>query len=462
MFVNLDGKFRRCRASAMNRTSEGASTRRSCRVVIPEAIPSKNKGEAAILEGIIESLKLGGPFDLTVYSPPSWLHDDTINSRGLYQVVSGLNLFGFASTALSRCRAESFKPWGILLLFSLLHCISKRLACRCFRDSLLQSFSDADIILAGHDGMLTPEHFYLAFASRILGRPLALFGGSHGMQGRRRFRIRKYLQCLIKWSFLVTVRDSRAKAFFVENDVPAGSIEVFPDPAVLLRPCEDDRVHAILEKERVACSSLVPLFGLIPVGGGIVFDSSFVHERDRQRKHRLRVELWRDLVMHLLNATPAHFLFLPHCVGPGVHNDDRLMSRDVYDAIPHQSDRLTLIETEYPPDELKGLMRRCEFVVGERAHGLIGAASAGTPCFALTTTADLRMHEIVNGTFGLPTYNLDDPDGVQLARVVADAWSRRDETRSALIARVAAVRAEALRAAHLLNSRIAEATRGHA
>jgi polysaccharide pyruvyl transferase WcaK-like protein len=431
------------------------------RVIIPEAIPSKNKGELAILGGIREALNYYGPYELAVYSPLSLITDDTRNSNGHYRVVGGINLFGkddsTSDIPIPRTRMHFFRTWGVLLAFSLLHRVSKRMAKRWFKDPLLDAIANADLILAGHDGMLTPYDFYLALAARIMKKPLALYGGSHGLRGRQKLRIRKYFQYMINRAILCTVRDPRAKEFFVANGIAPDKVQVFPDPAVLLKSCEDARARDILKAENIPQPEDAPLYGLIPVQvarGGRFMRESFISEDNPENKYRRYIQLWIEIVQHLLSVTNAHLIFIPHCLGPSENDDDRRMSRTIYDALSGDKSRLTLVENEYSASELKGIMKLCDYVSGERAHGLIGAFSAGTPCMALTTEGDLRMHYIMETMFERIVFDLTDPNMGELKNILAEEWNQRERTAQEMQRKVAEIRSEAIRAAELLSHRI--------
>ena len=427
------------------------------RVVIPEPIPSTNKGEAAILEGIRESLNLYGKYELTVYSPSAWIDDDRRNSAGNYRVVDGVDFFDFANafsgSPKPRGKVHFFRTWGRLLAFSLVHRFSKKLARRLFKDPLLEAIGDADLIMAGHNGLFGPRDFYFALVSKILNKPLALFGGGHDLRARERWKIRLYLQLMVKNALICTVRDATAKSILTANGVDSERVHVFPDPAIMLPPGEDSRVREILAEENVPTEG-VPLYGLIPVRGGIVSRTSFSGEPDPARKHALRVELWKEILLHLQETTNAHFIFLPHCIGPVARNDDRAMSRDVYDAIPGDKRRLTLIEAEYSAGDLKGVMKHCDFVLGERLHGLIGAVSAATPCMALSTKEDSRMHHMMEDFFDRKVYDLNDPDVCTLKDMLTDEWNRREETSLVMKQKAQELKAAAVQAAELLKERL--------
>lgn len=427
-------------------------------VLIPEPVPSLNKGELAILEGIRESLRVYGNVDLTVYSPPLFFRDDKRNASKQYSVVTGVDLYDLANNFLDhpvpRSRLHFFETWGRLYLFSFVNRISTKMAAVLFKDDFLKAIAGADLILAGHDGMMGAGQFHLVLAGRIMKKPVALFGGSNDNKGRGNIKTRKYLQYAINKSILCTVRDPGFREFLVVNGVSSEKVHLFPDPAVMLKPSDDDRVNGIFEIEGIPKHCEKPLYGLIPVRGGIVFDKAFSFEQDLVKKYRLRVELWVEILKHLLDITDAHFIFLPHCIGPVALNDDRMMSKEIYNNIPYAQDRMTFIKNEYSAAVLKGIIRSCEYVLGERAHGLIGSVSSATPCLALTVKEDLRMHWLMENMFGRKTFNLNDPDIHQLKELLTHEWDTRLSTASQMKAKSNEIHKEAIKAAELLAQKI--------
>lgn len=427
------------------------------RIVIPEPISSLNKGELAILGGLREALNICGEYELSVYSPPQWYDDDKRNSENKYNVISGVDLFDMGNQFLDRpeprTRMHFFKTWGKLLAFSISYRFARRLATVLLEDPLLESISNSDLILAGHDGVLGYNHFYLVLAAKIMGKPIALYGGGNDLKGKASYKVQKYFQFAINNSLLCTVRDPGTRNYLVQNGVLPEKVHLFPDPAVLLKPCDDSDVFRILQKEGIPFGNEKPLFGLIPVRGGIVFHKSFTFERDLQKKHGLRIKLWVDILEHLLKNTNAHFVFIPHCIGPVYQNDDRRMSRDIYDAVSNK-DRFTYIENEYNPSELKGILKHCAFVLGERTHALIGSVSVGTPCLALTTEEDLRMHYIMENMFGRKTYDLNNPNTEDVIRLLMSEWNNRPQIAEEMKEKAMQVHNEAYRSACLLKEAI--------
>ena len=428
------------------------------KVIIAEPIPSLNKGEAAILRGIQEALAVCGDVKLTLYSPSGWVETDKKRYKNGIAITSGVDLWdaenNFLENPVPRNRTHFFKTWGKLLLFSLMARVSKRFAVNLIKDDFLSSLADADLIIAGHDGMIGHSHFYIVLAAKIMNKPIALYGGGNDFKGRsKKLRVRKFLQFMANNSILFTIRDENTRDYLIVNDVDPNKVHLFPDPAVLLKPCSKARVDEILKIENIPATEK-PLFGLIPVRGGIVADKSFSSEPNPDKKHELRVKLWVDLLSHLLNTTNAHFVFLPHCIGPTFIFDDRRMIKDTYDAMPEGKDRITVINNEYSESELKGLMKRCDFILGERTHALIGAVSAAAPCMALTVEEDLRMHYIINKMFKRPTFNLNNPDVKELKKLLTEEWNNRKKTAADMAIEAEHLHKEALRAATMLKERI--------
>lgn len=432
-------------------------------VVLPEWVPSANKGEKAILEGLRVSLGICGDYKLTVYSPPRHFRQDSTNAHGRYDVVTGTDLHQKVARTEKQSKmlllGQFLWSWGRLYVYSLLTRCSRSLANWVFRDDLFRAMSGADLILAGHDGMLGPQQVHMVLACRIMGKPIALYGGGDDITGRQSYRVRKSLQLAVKHSLIYCVRDSGAQAFMLENGIANEDIHVIPDPAVLLEPCDPARVEQILEAEGVPRTFAKPLYGLIPAYGGIVARTSFSDAIDPDSKFHCRVQLWKGIVESLLKNTDAHIVFLPHCIGPLPRNDDRIMNRAIYDALESNRERCTIIDTEYMAAELKGIIRACQYCTGERTHALIGAVSVGTPCVALSVKEDLRMHWIIKGEFGRPVFDLNNPDAGQIEKALLAEWECRSQTRLKMSSQAADIKRRAIEAAHLLKSGVDSAVR---
>jgi len=434
------------------------------KIVIPETIASTNKGEAAILEGIRESLASLGEIHLVVFSPQSQLVDDRRNYSGRYEVLTGCCLDDLDKARYSGLAAWSWYHKSVmkLVLFSLIARISQRMARFLCSDELLNAMASADVIMAAHDGRMGPGQAFVVLASRIMGKPIALFGGGKGSTATNTWRTRRLLQFAVRHSILCTVRDRGTRKFLVAQGVPEEQVHLFPDPAVLLRPSSENRVREIMRKEHIPDPNRTPLLGLVPVIGGVVARRCFSEATDKTTRRLMRVELWVEIVMHLLQYTEAHLVLLPHTVGPGPENDDRVMCREIFGHLKDTQGRVTLVDNEYSPAELKRIMKCCQFVLSERAHALIGALTAGTPGMALTVQEDARMHDIVEGMFNMKAFDLNTPDITEMKNVLSSEWDNRQVTATRMTSSITKIHREATTAAQLLVERIRAALGGKA
>lgn len=429
------------------------------KVVIPEPITSLNKGEAAILRGIQVALSLNGEIDLTVYSPSSWLEVDRDRYEDEIKLVDGVDLIGcenaFLENPVSYGRMHYFSKWAKLIVYSFMARLSKKIAHYFIKDGLLSSMADSNLIIVGHDGMLSYNTFWTVLAAKIMQKPIAIFGsGNDGIGRSKKFRIRKFLQFAVNNSIICTVRDPNTKNYLIANGVNSNKVHIFPDPAFLLKPCDEERVNEIIRIESIPDVSDKPLFGLIPVMGGIVYDECFSFESDPVKRHALKVKLWVDILLHLIDTTDAHFIFIPHCIGPTDKNDDRRMSQDVYDGMPSGKDRFTVINTEYSESELKGLIKKCDYLLAERTHGLIGSVSVATPCLALTVKEDSRMHYIIEEMSKRLTFDINNPDVDALKNLLTQEWNNRKLTASKMTVEADQIHKDAMKAAEMLKDGI--------
>ena len=427
------------------------------RVVIPEPITSLNKGEKAILEGIRVALSVFSDVSLTLYSP--WYDDDRQRYSKEVDLVKGTDFFNvinmYSDTPRPFCRISYIKRWGRLVAFALAARISKSLASWLFKDDLLTALARADLIMIGHDGMFFCELFWFVLAGNIMSIPVTIYGvgsedgAGHVCTGWNK----KILQYAFNHTILNVIRDCGTRQCLINHGIEESKLELYPDTAILMRPCSDQRVREILQQENVPVDEKIPLFGLIPVRGGIVFEKSFVTVGGPKGKYELRIAFWVELVRHLLDHIDAHFIFLPHCIGPVTHNDDRIISREIADRIDNKKERITFIKAEYGAQELKGIVKWCGFILSERAHALIGAVSTATPCMALSVEEDQRMHNIVHKMFRRPVYNLNNPNIAELKRLIQSEWENRERTKAEMEGIAKQVLDEAWKASQLLKQR---------
>ena len=144
----------------------------------------------------------------------------------------------------------------------------------------------------------------------------------------------------------------------------------------------------------------------------------------------------------LLSRRPDVFVvFLPHAIEPGARNDLKA-AQDLAAVLEAPADSYHVMEDDLPARMFKGIIREGDFLIGQRAHSLIGSASVATPLVALIASNDKRTHDILGDMAGCQEQmlNMDelDPPAV-VARIVA-AIDGRDAIRSHLGQRMAEFR----------------------
>src|SRR5690606_10854849 len=90
------------------------------------------------------------------------------------------------------------------------------------------------------------------------------------------------------------------------------------------------------------------------------------------------LELIAKTIEHIVNEFHATIIFIPHVTGPKEENDDRRIAEDIYNLSPNK-DKIKLIREDYTPQEMKGIIGKCDLFIGARMHACIGALSMGVP-----------------------------------------------------------------------------------
>jgi len=99
-----------------------------------------------------------------------------------------------------------------------------------------------------------------------------------------------------------------------------------------------------------------------------------------------------NLIEKLMKETSARILLIPHTYGEkGDVESDPEASRQVYDALKDKNrDRLYLLTGEYKEFEIKGIIERCDFLIGSRMHACIAAISQAVPTAAVAYSKKFR------------------------------------------------------------------------
>lgn len=433
-------------------------------IFLPEELPWENKGEAAILFGMLEAFRELGPFRLTL---------PTVNPADLenYQAE---NLEVLRSSMVSR-RPITVGLWLAVFLGVVLVGRSawlRRLAHRHSR--ALAALLEADVILIGHDNFfayvgvrsLLRYLTMMAIAKRLSAR-LVVLGASIGPLSGQKYpvgtlarRVEEGFLSVVRPLFkhwvlervdLITLREEESLKFVDSLPVREPRRVITADLAFLMPEAPRDTV----------INELVRL-GLEPGGRllAITVDRWVAHrlgsrtaaDATRGEREARMVQMLARLVRHAVVRSGFQALLVPHATGPEPFQDDRTLLRAIRDRLD-DADSTFLLDFDAEPQLLKGLLGQAELVVGTRTHSLIAATSLGVPVLALTHPGRNKTNGIIGQQMGqmdslVDVESLWSPDA--LVPPFETALARAVESRTRLRERIPVVLAEARRNGTLL------------
>ena len=170
---------------------------------------------------------------------------------------------------------------------------------------------------------------------------------------------------------------------------------VGPDPAFAMEPVSSDEATGILGQSEFYCRARYasrPVVAVTVLEKGRVY-AGFRPDLRGQAKSRAHAAYLATVFDALIDEHHAFLLFLPHSVESDGSDIDA--AGHVTDQMKSGADDYMILEDDCRARLLKGIIRECDFVVGERTHSLIGSVSVGTPFMALTNRRDTRTHGII-------------------------------------------------------------------
>jgi len=350
-------------------------------ILIPEEIPSLNKGEAAILAGMMESFKLLDDQvkvsmfsiypgdDKQRYSPKI----DVIDARGIMPsdmiTMSGNSLQKILEIYISLCKHS---------LFAILHKILGFKATKIMRRKVWEAYSKSDIVIICHDSLFYPlYHPIVTLFCKFLGKQLVIYGATFNLtvkEGNFSF-IRKVLaKYLMKIVFtnvdLITLREELSYQLLQEIGVNSTHVYITGDFPFLLKPARENRVREIMKRESL--ENCNPIIGMTI--GQHKFRLIFSDINGPEKKYIKFIDTINQVINYLAESLNAIVVFIPHCIGPGNKLDDRIIDNEIYKKTKHK-DKVRVINQEYTPEDLKGLIGKFELFIGMRLHSVVDAVS---------------------------------------------------------------------------------------
>lgn len=425
-------------------------------IFICDNIPSLNKGEETILDGMLKGFEFLGNTQVAMLTarpeidrPRYQSKLRLININDSWLLNGGLNSGFLMKTVISIIILLQH------LIFAGFYRISKKLALRCFNSSIWHEYDRSDVLVEGHNGTFgiggdlgIPYYYlvYLPIFAKIIKKKIVFYGGSTCQARSSNLLVNTIYKLSLKSIDLVTLRDRESYQMLKGLNYNKNNIIVTADPAFLLQPINKNKARELLRKEGILHFNN-PLIG-ITVRNKIAFAASspFDSKWECFSKHNTILSEIFDTLTSLLCAT---VVFIPHCIGYGNELDDRIIASAVYERCTNKN-QVSMITNEYSAAELKGIIGCLDLFLGERLHSVVNAISMSVPSIAIGRKQDPRLDIIRMFGQSNAIYFVDNLDKSTLMDKIVQFWDARREIKKELEEQNASMQKKAMLNGQLL------------
>ena len=433
------------------------------KIFIAEEIPSLNKGEEAILYGFLETFKMLGDVEVSLFSlnpevdRANYANIRIINGMGDLHLLNNLQQRSTFIKVL-----ESTFALFQYLLFAIFCKVFGLNSVKIMKGEIWREYCKADLIIIGHDGtfsspftqVLVFSHICNIFLARLLRKPVvvyagdAIYGAYIGIFKKKLWTI--LAKFLLNKVDLITLREEISYEYLQKIGVSKLKIYVTADTAFLLKPAPEKRVREIMSQENIN-KNKEPIIGMTVTQ--IMFRYAFPRLRNPKEKYESYIKLMAQVVDYLIDTLGATVAFLPHCIGTGNKLDDRIPAKDIFQMAKNKP-KIKVIVNEYTASELKGVIGQFDLFIGERAHSVISSTSMYVPSLSITFSLDPRTHGIIGKMLGQEkwVYNIEKFDFNTLVSKINNLWLGREKAKRDLITKVDAVKKRAMLNGELLKN----------
>lgn len=423
------------------------------KIFIAEEAYSLNKGEAAIIFGMLESFKILGEVEVSLLSFHPILDKPRYSNR--VNVIDGIKDLHLMSGFNRSMIVKIFESIVVLLQylsFITLYKIIGLNALKIMKKEIWKEYCKSDLIIIGHDGGFSGSlgpvpflHLYSLFIAKNLKKPIAIYAGSAGIfKNKLQFVIAKFILNRVD---LITLRDETSYKYLQDIGINMTYTHLTADLAYLLPHAPPKRVRKIMLQEKINESD-GPLIGMTITRE--ICRMAFSDIENAEKRYQKSATLISQVVDYLIDRLNATIIFIPHCIGPTKELDDRTVANDICQLVKNKHG-VKVITKEYTPEELKGLIGQFDLFIGERLHAVVGAVTMYVP--AITILFPSHRNGIIASVLdekymcNIETIDLD----LLIAKIV-DALSKKEEIKRDLVDKVDAMKKRALLNGELLKN----------
>ncbi len=400
-------------------------------ILIADYVPIANKGEEAIVRGIEEMLSNGRPVSLGLFGDVADVTKQdniTIFPRDwVFRFEGNSGLSGYNRILTQAIIAVQLR----LGIYSKLKNLTPSGDQRC--RTLQDFFEKADYVLVGHDGVFCVESCGVIHLAKKHGKRTGILGASTGLGSGRFYKAGLYRHALAASDFCFFRERFSCESIRQICRLP-DKLMVAPDPAFAMSAASSDQAAHLLERHegyRAARAANRPVVAVTVLEKGRVY-AGFRPDLEGQAKREAHARYVAEILDALVQEHGVFIVFLPHSVEE--NGSDVVAARHVAEQMTPRSDNRVILEEDCGARLLKGIIRECDFLVGERTHSLIGSVSVATPFMALTNRQDTRTHGIIGEMCRCKhqIVDMDVADSSVAARRAADLFASRASIRKSL------------------------------
>jgi polysaccharide pyruvyl transferase WcaK-like protein len=430
---------------------------RPIRILIADIIPTLNKGELAIFIGMLKTFEVLGKVEVSIFSFYPQLDKERYPKD--VRIIDVRR-----DTYLGKDFPEKQSPIRLSWLFILLQHIFFGMLYAIIRDKVLiiankriwREYCRSDVFIICHDQVncaLGPKllffsPIYITLLAKTLGKPVVIYANGTNKLGNRLWEaLARYVLNNVN---LVTIREEESYNYLKNISRNKPRIHLVADLAILLSPVDHNRVKRMMIEENIDKINGLMIAVTLP---RYLLVSVYPEIKNPEERYKKAIALMARLMDHLVDKLHASVVFLPHCIEPYGQRDDREVAKQIRNLVRNKN-MIALIQKEYSPEELKGLISVFDLIIAGRVHSAVSAMTMGVPSIVLTRELDVRTYGIIGKTLKQEEwiYNIERLNPEKLLLKIETLISMRDEISRNLVLQTKIAKEKALLNGKLLKN----------
>jgi len=120
-----------------------------------------------------------------------------------------------------------------------------------------------------------------------------------------------------------------------------------------------------------------------PMVGITVRPWRFEGAPDARAQYYRYLQAIAETARHLIERYDAKIYLIPHVIGPGPQEDDRIATKELFELLKVYRDRVCLDTRKYTAEEIRKRYAELDLLIATRLHSAIFAVTVGTPVIVI-------------------------------------------------------------------------------